>query len=247
MSKISKVAVREDNCLPSGYSRRRNAPSASCRFRSLRAATRESRRDAARLPLYSGAISDDWDCNPPYKGVSVMVAHRYFSNRVLLAAALTAVLAATLPSCGGGSAGPPASNRAIDTPPPASPPPHRELTWSGKVDTSLWSSGRVKAYKAALREETPPPLAILRIPRLELEVPVYDGTTDAVLDLAAGLIEGTVLPGTAGNVGIAAHRDGFFRVLKDLKEGDALVLDTPVATEQYRVSGSGSPRRTTSA
>ena len=38
-----------------------------------------------------------------------------------------------------------------------------------------------------------------------------------------------------GNVGIAAHRDGFFRVLKDLKEGDALVLDTPVATEQYRV------------
>jgi sortase A len=164
-----------------------------------------------------------------------MVAHWYVSNRVLLAAALTAVLAATLPSCGGGSEAPPASNRAIGTPPPASPPPPRELTWSGKVDTSLWSSGRVKAYKAALREETPPPLAILRIPRLELEVPVYDGTTDAVLDLAAGLIEGTVLPGTAGNVGIAAHRDGFFRVLKDLKEGDALVLDTPVATEQYRV------------
>ena len=72
-------------------------------------------------------------------------------------------------------------------------------------------------------------------PRLKLEVPVYDGTTDAVLDLAAGRIEGTALPGTTGNVGIAAHRDGFFRVLKDLKEGDALVLDTPVAAEQYRV------------
>jgi sortase (surface protein transpeptidase) len=28
---------------------------------------------------------------------------------------------------------------------------------------------------------------------------------------------------------------GFFRVLKDIKEGDALVLDTPVATEHYRV------------
>ena len=99
----------------------------------------------------------------------------------------------------------------------------------------LWSAGRVKAYKAALKQETPPTLAILRIPRLELEVPVYDGTTDAVLDLAAGRIEGTALPGTAGNVGIAAHRDSFFRVLKALKEGDALVLDTPVATEQYRV------------
>ena len=45
----------------------------------------------------------------------------------------------------------------------------------------------------------------------------------------------TALPGTAGNVGIAAHRDGFFRVLGELKEGDTLVLDTPVATEQYRV------------
>jgi sortase A len=155
------------------------------------------------------------------------------------------VLAVTLPSCGGGADTPPAGNRvAADTAapaqtaarapaPPSSPP--RELTWSGKVDMALWSPGRVKAYRAALQQETPPTLAILRIPRLKLEVPVYDGTTDAVLDLAAGRIEGTALPGTTGNVGIAAHRDGFFRVLKDLKESDALVLDTPVAAEQYRV------------
>ena len=100
---------------------------------------------------------------------------------------------------------------------------------------TLWSPGRVKAYKAALQREAPPTLAVLRIPRLKLEVPVYDGTADAVLDLAAGRIEDTALPGTAGNVGIAAHRDGFFRVLKDIKEGDALVLDTPVSTEQYEV------------
>jgi sortase A len=100
---------------------------------------------------------------------------------------------------------------------------------------TLWSPGRKKAYKAALQQNTPPTLAILRIPRLKLEVPVYDGTTDAVLDLAAGRIEGTALPGTAGNVGIAAHRDGFFRVLQNLKEGDSLELDTPVAAEQYRV------------
>ena len=99
----------------------------------------------------------------------------------------------------------------------------------------LWSQARVKAYKAALKLETPPTLAILRIPRIKLEVPVHDGTSDAVLDLAAGRIEETALPGTPGNVGIAAHRDGYFRVLKDIKEGDELVLDTPVAAEQYRV------------
>jgi sortase A len=170
-----------------------------------------------------------------------MIARRYFSHTGLFVAALAVVLSTALLSCGSGSNSAPPANRVADAPPPAPapapppPPPPRELTWSGKVDMALWSPGRVKAYKVALEQKTPPALAILRIPRLELEVPVYDGTTDAVLDLAAGRIEGTALPGTVGNVGIAAHRDGFFRILKDLKEGDALVLDTPSATEKYRV------------
>jgi LPXTG-site transpeptidase (sortase) family protein len=169
-----------------------------------------------------------------------MVPHRSRSNRTLSLVALTLALAATLSSCGRSADTPPSSNQApADTvapavvPPP--PPPPRDLTWSGKVDMKLWSPTRVRLYKVALERETPSTLAILRIPRLMLEVPVYDGTTDAVLDLAAGRIEYTALPGTPGNVGIAAHRDGFFRLLKDIKEGDTLVLDTPVATEQYRV------------
>ena len=166
---------------------------------------------------------------------------RLRSSRTLPAAAFTLVLAAMLTSCSRG-ADTPASERAsadaaapAPAPPPPPPPPPRELTWSGKVDMTLWSAIRVKTYKAALKQPTPPTLAILRIPRLELEVPVYDGTTDAVLDLAAGRIEYTALPGTVGNVGIAAHRDGFFRILKDIKEGDVLELDTPVALERYRV------------
>jgi sortase A len=171
-----------------------------------------------------------------------MVPHQSRSNRTLPVLGLALVVATTLLSCGRDADTAPASNRAAaevapPAPAPAPPPPSppRELTWSNKVDMKLWSTVRVKAYKAALQRAAPATLAILRIPRLELEVPVYDGTTDAVLDLAAGRIEDTALPGTAGNVGIAAHRDGFFRVLKDIKEGDALVLDTPVATEQYRV------------
>jgi sortase A len=170
-----------------------------------------------------------------------MVPHRSLSNSTLPILGLALVLAATLTSCGRGADTPPAGNpaaagTAAPAPsPPARPSPPRELTWSQKVDMTLWSPGRVKAYQAALQRDTPPTLAILRIPRIKLEVPVYDGTTDAVLDLAAGRIEYTALPGTVGNVGIAAHRDGFFRVLKDIKEGDELVLDTPSATEQYRV------------
>jgi sortase A len=164
-----------------------------------------------------------------------MAAHR--SGRALPAVTLTLVLAAALASCGRGTSAPPDDNHpaAVAPAPAPPPPPPRDLTWSGKVDMNLWSAVRVKAYKVAMKQETPRTLAILRIPRLNLEVPVYDGTTDAVLDLAAGRIEDTALPGTPGNVGIAAHRDGYFRVLKDIKEGDALVLDTPVATEQFRV------------
>ena len=167
-----------------------------------------------------------------------MVPHRSRSN-TLPVLGLALVFAATLTSCGRADApasNPPAADKAAPAPaPPPPPPPARELTWSRQVDMKLWSPGRVKAYKVALTRDTPPTLAILRIPRLKLEVPVYDGTSDLVLDLAAGRIEDTALPGTVGNVGIAAHRDGFFRVLKDIKEGDALVLDTPVALEQYRV------------
>jgi len=171
-----------------------------------------------------------------------MVQGRLRSNHTIPVVALTVVFAATLVACGreanapatgtGAATGTPAAATA-PTPPPAPPP--RELTWSGKVDMSLWSQIRVRTYNAALKNAPLPTLAILRIPRLKLEVPVYDGTTDPVLDLAAGRIEQTALPGTPGNVGIAAHRDGFFRVLKDIKEGDALELDTPVALELYRV------------
>jgi sortase A len=176
-------------------------------------------------------------------GGFVIIPRRSRSNRALQILGVALLLAATLTACGRTTDAPPASSQAAadipkpapSPPPPPPPPPPRELTWSGKVDMTLWSAVRVKAYKAALKQETPRTLAILRIPSLKLEVPVHDGTTDAVLDLAAGRIEETALPGTVGNVGIAAHRDGFFRVLKDIKEGDALVLDTPVATEHYRV------------
>ena len=165
-----------------------------------------------------------------------MIPHLTRSNRTLPGVGVTLLFVVTLSSCGRGADKPTASAPPETTARvPAPPPAPRELTWSGKVDMKLWSGIRVTTYKAALKRPTPPTLAILKIPSIHLEVPVHNGTSDAVLDLAAGRIEGTALPGTPGNVGIAAHRDGYFRALKDIKEGDELVLETPVATEQYRV------------
>jgi sortase A len=50
-----------------------------------------------------------------------------------------------------------------------------------------------------------------------------------------GHIDGTALPGPDGNSGIAGHRDGFFRGLKDIGPGDGIEVDTLQGRELYRV------------
>lgn len=106
---------------------------------------------------------------------------------------------------------------------------------AGPPDLSLWSPERIAAWREIEKHPGPAPVAILRIPRIRLEVPVLEGTDDATLDRAVGLIEETAKPGTAGNAGIAGHRDGFFRGLKDLRAGDSLELEVAGASERYRV------------
>jgi sortase A len=66
-------------------------------------------------------------------------------------------------------------------------------------------------------------------------VPVLPGTDDLTLDRAVGHIEDTAQPGRDGNSGIAGHRDGFFRGLKDIAPGDAIELETLRGKGLYRV------------
>jgi len=109
------------------------------------------------------------------------------------------------------------------------------VTTTATPDLTLWSPKRIQAWQLAIRNEGPPPLAVLRIPRIRLEVPVLEGTADSTLDRGVGHIEDTAAPGTDGNIGIAGHRDGFFRGLKDVMSGDTLELDLRSGTERYRV------------
>ena len=102
-------------------------------------------------------------------------------------------------------------------------------------DLTLWDVKRVTAWRATLTQQAPPPLAILRIPRLRIEAAVLPGTDDFVLDRGVGHIEDTALPGTDGNSGIAGHRDGFFRALKDIATGDAVEIETLNGREMYHV------------
>jgi sortase A len=104
------------------------------------------------------------------------------------------------------------------------------------VDFSLWSPQRIREYTESLSHKADVPLAVLRIPKLRLEVPVFDGTDELTLNRGAGRIIGTARLGEPGNTGIAGHRDGFFRGLKDIGPGDKLDLILPGSTEQYVVS-----------
>jgi sortase A len=102
-------------------------------------------------------------------------------------------------------------------------------------DFRLWSPQRVRAWRATREGPAPPPLGVLRIPRIGLEVAVLDGTDESTLNRAVGSIEETARPGTAGNVGIAGHRDGFFRGLKDIQTNDLLEIETLGRVDRYRV------------
>jgi sortase A len=103
------------------------------------------------------------------------------------------------------------------------------------VDFSLWDGHRVQAYEKSLNAQSGAPLAVVRISRIGLEVPLLDGTDSLTLNHAVGRISGTARPGERGNIGIAGHRDGFFRRLKDIGIGDTIELRARERTDIYIV------------
>jgi sortase A len=103
------------------------------------------------------------------------------------------------------------------------------------VHSNLWSEERIDAYKRSLAEPLDRAIAVLKIPKISLEVPVFNGTEDLVLNRGVGRILGTARPGEAGNIGIAGHRDGFFRGLKDIQPGDRIELASKNGKNTYVV------------
>jgi sortase A len=99
----------------------------------------------------------------------------------------------------------------------------------------LWSNEAKARYLAALDEADAPVLGVLHAPSLALEVPVYDSDSELNMDRGAGIIDGMAYPHELGHIGIAGHRDGYFRALKDLQLGDRLVLETLHGTKEFIV------------
>jgi sortase A len=78
-------------------------------------------------------------------------------------------------------------------------------------------------------------LGRIEIPRLKVQVAILEGTSTQTLRLGVGHIVGTALPGEPGNIGIAGHRDTYFRALKDIRPDDEIQIQTAAGVARYAV------------
>jgi sortase A len=119
---------------------------------------------------------------------------------------------------------------------PAAEPALAPLEYPNDPDQSLWGKARIAAYRNSLSVHDGAPLGVLTIPSIRLEAPIFDGTSEITLNRGIGRIEGTASLGAAGNLGLAGHRDGFFRPLKDVHVGDAISLESLAGVTRYRIT-----------
>jgi sortase A len=110
------------------------------------------------------------------------------------------------------------------------------LEYSTEPDQALWSEPRIAAYRESTELARDVPLGLLTISSVKLEAPIFEGTAAITLNRGIGRIEGTAEVGASGNLGLAAHRDGYFRVLKDVHVGDTVDVQSLASTTRYRVT-----------
>ncbi len=79
-------------------------------------------------------------------------------------------------------------------------------------------------------------LGELNIPRLNMSVMVFEGDDADILKIGAGHIPGTALPPGNGNICIAAHRDTFFRPLREIRPNDVITLRTSAGASRFAVT-----------
>ena len=98
----------------------------------------------------------------------------------------------------------------------------------------------------------PPPrphevIGHLEIPRLHISTVVLEGDDDSDLRYGAGHVPGTALPDQTGNVGIAGHRDTFFRPLRHIEHMTTSHSPHPAAHTATRWNRRKSSNRPTCA
>jgi sortase A len=107
-----------------------------------------------------------------------------------------------------------------------------------RLEHQLLDPAYEQAYRAG-NVDTGDALTRIRIPKINVDVVVVEGTTASALRAGAGHYPTTPLPCEQGNVGIAGHRTTYgkpFHNLDLLKPGDEIILETPVGQCTYQVA-----------
>ena len=111
-------------------------------------------------------------------------------------------------------------------------------------DAQEWLNRTVRARQEGAKSPSPQHrrfkygevVGKLTIPRLNLSVMVFEGDDAAILKRGAGHIPTTSLPAEKGNLGIAAHRDTYFRPLRLIRPQDRIEFTTPEGVSRYAVT-----------
>jgi|HubBroStandDraft_6_1064221.scaffolds.fasta_scaffold787985_1 LPXTG-site transpeptidase (sortase) family protein len=124
-----------------------------------------------------------------------------------------------------------------------------QITQKEQLDSRLTDMSTPQVKRSTiLNTWTSPgmPIGRIEIPRVKVSAVIEEGDDGPTLRNAVGHIPGTALPGEGGNIGLAAHRDSFFRGLAHVREGDEIVLTTTHGTFRYTIESTGvvSPEQT---
>jgi len=120
------------------------------------------------------------------------------------------------------------------TPPVKPSRPSREIP-APAAETDALGSFHERSRLTAGDLEEGDLIGRIKIPRVGVSAIVLHGVGHKTLRRAVGHIPGTPLPAYGGNVGLAGHRDSFFRGLKDIRKDDTIELTTLDGIFEYRV------------
>jgi sortase A len=94
------------------------------------------------------------------------------------------------------------------------------------------SVGKITEHRPAIEGNA---IGEMEVPRLGLNAVFVQGDSPKILRRAVGHISETALPGEPGNVVLTAHRDSFFRPLRNIRRGDTIELKTLDGKFAYQV------------
>ena len=131
-----------------------------------------------------------------------------------------------------------ASDSSAGSPPSPAPAPQQGAGDTPASETDPLSGFQpppTEARSASPAAEEGSLVGRVEIPRLGVSAIVLEGVEPKTLRRGVGHIPDTPLPGGTGNVGIAAHRDSFFRALRDIRKNDIIRVKTLKGSFRYRV------------